>query len=195
MQTIVQPVSPLSLKEWAVAVKALGEGVQIITIRKGGLYEETREFRLENNQFYLYPTYEHQKRDMVKAEYHPLLDATYEGWTSEQKTVKIEYFAEVTDDVELMDEDKLRALSPYHIWTDNFADVRLHWKKKQPLHILFVRMYRLQQPVQIPIETAYQGCKSWHDLLVEIPRHDFVPVLSDDEFAQKKAAILEILRK
>ena len=49
MQSIVQPLSPLSLKEWAVAVKALGEGEQIITIRKGGLYEETREFRLENN--------------------------------------------------------------------------------------------------------------------------------------------------
>ncbi|WP_312111142.1 DUF1802 family protein [Brevibacillus reuszeri] len=195
MQTIVQPSSPLSLKEWAVAVKALGEGVQIITIRKGGLYEETREFRLENNQFYLYPTYEHQKREMVKPEHHHLLDATYVGWTSDQKTVKIEYFAEVTDDVELMDEDKLRALAPHHIWTDNFADVRLHWKKKQPLHILFVRMYRLQQPVEIPIETAYQGCKSWHDLLVEIPRHDFVPVLSDDEFAQKKASILEILQK
>lgn len=195
MQTIVQPLSPLSLKEWAVAVKALGQGEQIITIRKGGLYEETREFRLENNQFYLYPTYEHQKKDMVKPVYHSLFDATLKGWTPEQKTVEIEYFAEVTDDVELMDEARLRALSPYHIWTDNFADVRLHWKKKQPLHILFVRMYRLQQPVVIPIEAAYQGCKSWHDLLAEIPRHEFSPVLEDDVFAQKKAQILEVLQK
>ncbi|QDS35390.1 DUF1802 family protein [Brevibacillus brevis] len=194
MQSIVQPLSPLSLKEWAVAVKALGEGEQIITIRKGGLYEETREFRLENNQFYLYPTYEHQKRDMVKADYQRLLDATLEGWTMDKKTVTIEYFAEVTDDVELMDEAKLHALSPFHIWTDNFADVRLHWKKKQPLHILFVRMYRLEQPVEIPIDAAYQGCKSWHDLLVDIPRAAFTPVLSNEEFAAKKAAIKTIMQ-
>lgn len=194
MQTIVQPQSPLSLKEWAVAVKALGEGEQIITIRKGGLYEETREFRLENNLFYLYPTYEHQKRDMVKPAYHHLLDATLAGWLSDQTTVSIEYFVKVTDDVELMDEAKLRALSPHHIWTDNFADVRLHWKKKQPLHILFVRMYRLAQPIVIPIEAAYQGCKSWHDLLADLPRSGFAPVLADEEFARKKAEILGILQ-
>lgn len=190
---VQQPVSPLILKEWAVAVKALGEGKQIITIRKGGLYEETRQFRLENNSFYLYPTYEHQKLEMVKSAYHDLLHATLAGWTCEQQTVEIQYFAEVTDDVELMDEAKLRALAPYHIWTDDFADVRLHWKKKQPLHILFARMYRLDRPVEIPIEEAYKGCKSWHDLLTEIPRQSFSPVLSDEVYEQQRRAILNIL--
>ncbi|KQL48513.1 hypothetical protein AN963_01500 [Brevibacillus choshinensis] len=195
MHTITQPVSPLSLKEWAVAVKALGDGHQIITIRKGGLYEETREFRLENNQFYLYPTYEHQKQEMVKPEYQHLLEATRISWSPEKETVEIAYFAEVTDDVELMDEEKLRALSPYHIWTDNFADVRLHWKKQKPLHILFARVYRLQQPVEIHIDEAYKGCKSWHDLLEAIPGQSFEPVLSDAEYAQKKDAILSILNR
>lgn len=195
MHIISQPVSPLSLKEWAVAVKALGEGQQIITIRKGGLYEETREFRLENNQFYLYPTYEHQKQEMVKPEFHHLLEETRSGWAPEKQTVEISYFAEVTDDVELMDEERLRALSPYHIWTDNFADVRLHWKKQKPLHILFVRVYRLEQPVEIQIEEAYKGCKSWHDLLEAIPGQPFEPVLSDAEFDQKKGDILNILNR
>lgn len=190
---MIQPATPLSLKEWAVAVKALGEGEQIITIRKGGLYEETRAFRLENNRFYLYPTYEHQKREMVKTEYQHLLDATLEGWSIEKQTVEIEYFAEVTDDVELMDEEKLRALTPYHIWTDNFADVRLHWKKKQPLHILFARIYRLHRPCEIVIDEEYKGCKSWHDLLVEVPSQGFEPVLSDTDYAQKRSEILNII--
>lgn len=193
--TTQQPVSPLTLKEWAVAVKALGEGQQIITIRKGGLYEETRQFKLEHNSFYLYPTYEHQKLEMVKPDYHDLLNATLEGWTSEQQTVEIQYFAEVTDDVELMDEAKLRALAPYHIWTDDFADVRLHWKKKQPLHILFARIYRLHQPMEISIEEAYKGCKSWHDLLTEVPRRGFEPVLSDAAYEQQKGEILNILNR
>jgi len=195
MHTITQPTSPLSLKEWAVAVKALGEGHQIITIRKGGLYEETREFRLENNQFYLYPTYEHQKQEMVKPQYHDLLQATLAGWTPDKQTAEIACFAEVTDDVELLDEEKLRALSPYHIWTDNFADVRLHWKKQKPLHILFARVYRLTQPAEILIDEAYKGCKSWHHLLAAIPGQRFEPVLSDADYARRKGAILNILNR
>lgn len=191
--TVQQPVSTLSLKEWAVAVKALGEGKQIITVRKGGLYEETREFKLENNTFYLYPTYEHQNAEMVKPQYHDLLNATLEGWSLEKPTVEIEYFAEITDDVELMDEAKLRALAPYHIWNDNFADVRLHWKKKQPLHILFARVYKLAKPFELPIDESYKGCKSWHNLLQEVAQQGFAPVLSDEEYEQQRAAVMQIL--
>lgn len=195
MQTAVsQPTTPLSLKEWAVAVKALGEGQQIIMIRKGGLYEETREFRLEHNRFYLYPTYEHQKPEMVKPKFHELLNQTLEGWTSDKATVNIRYFAEVTDDVELMDEARLRALAPYHIWTDNFADVRLHWKKKQPLHILIARIYRLHQPVEIAMEEAYKGCKSWHHLLAEIPAQGCEAVLSDADYARQRDELMKILK-
>lgn len=193
--TVQQPVSTLSLKEWAVAIKALGEGKQIITVRKGGLYEETREFKLENNTFYLYPTYEHQKAEMVKPEYHAMLDATLEGWSLEKPTVEVEYFAEITDDVELMDEEKLRALGAYHIWTDNFADVRLHWKKKQPLHILFARVYRLENPIELSIDESYKGCKSWHHLLTEVKQGGFSPVLADAEYEQQRAEIMELLNR
>ncbi|UFJ43353.1 DUF1802 family protein [Brevibacillus humidisoli] len=194
MITAIQPASTLSLKEWAVAVKALGEGKQIITVRKGGLYEETREFVLEHDTFYLYPTYEHQKPEMVKPAYHADLEATLEGWSPDQPTVPIRYFAHITDDVELLDEAKLRALNPYHIWTDNFADVRLHWKKKKPLHILFARVYRLHQAIELPIAEEYKGCKSWHHLLQEIPQTDFTPVLTDEEYQAKRAEIMDVLR-
>ncbi|WP_126428491.1 DUF1802 family protein [Brevibacillus marinus] len=194
MMTITQPASTLSLKEWAVAVKALGEGKQIITVRKGGLYEETREFVLERDTFYLYPTYEHQKPEMIKPEYHADLQATQAEWSPDQQTVTIRYFAHITDDVELLDEGKLRALNPYHIWTDNFADVRLHWKKTKPLHILFARVYRLHQPFTLPIAEAYKGCKSWHHLLEEVPPSDFSPVLTDEAYQAKRAEILNILQ-
>ncbi len=192
--TIQQPTSTLALKEWAVAIKALGEGKQIITVRKGGLYEETRDFRLENDTFYLYPTYEHQKPEMVKPAYHPDLEATLKGWSPDNTTVRIDYFAHVTDDVELMDEARLRALDPYHIWSDNFAEVRLHWKKKNPLHILFARVYKLNEPFEIEIADAYKGCKSWHHLLASVPQTGFAPVLSDAEYEAKRAEIMQLIR-
>jgi hypothetical protein len=192
--SVQQPVSTLSLKEWAVAVKALGEGKQIITVRKGGLYEETREFKLEHDTFYLYPTYEHQKPEMVKPAYHADLESTLEGWSPDKPTVEIRYFAHITDDVEIMDEAKLRALDPYHIWTEDFADVRLHWKKKKPLHILFACVYKLEQPFEIQIEDQYKGCKSWHHLLPEVPQTGFAPVLSDADYAAKRDEIMAILK-
>lgn len=192
--TIQQPTSTLSLKEWAVAVKALGEGKQIITVRKGGLYEETRDFVLEDDTFYLYPTYEHQKAEMVKPEFHADLQQTLEGWSVDKPTVDIRYFARITDDVELLDEEKLRALNEFHIWTDNFADVRLRWKKKKPLHILFARVYKLNQPIEIPIEDEYKGCKSWHHLLTQIPQNGFTPVLSDEEYEARRAQIMQVLQ-
>lgn len=193
MSAVQQPVSTLSLKEWAVAIEALGQGKQIITVRKGGLYEETRDFKLEHDTFYLYPTYEHQKADMVKPEFHSDLEATLVNWSPEKTTVEIRYFAHITDDVEVLDEAKIRALGPFHIWTDNFADVRLHWKKKNPLHILFARVYKLEKPLEITIDEAYKGCKSWHNLLQEVPQDGFAPVLTDEEYAAKREEILKVL--
>ena len=58
-----------ALKEWASAVKALEAGSQIFIMRKGGIIEETRDFQVVSNDFYLYPTYEHQRRELLKAPY------------------------------------------------------------------------------------------------------------------------------
>ena len=61
-------VSDLALKEWAVAVKSLGRGEQVIILRKGGIHREDRDFRLVHPLFLLYPTYEHQKAELIKPE-------------------------------------------------------------------------------------------------------------------------------
>src|SRR5690348_1467966 len=46
-----------TLKEWAVAIQALREGDGIITVRKGGIREDAREFRMEHRRFAFFPTY------------------------------------------------------------------------------------------------------------------------------------------
>jgi hypothetical protein len=63
------PDSDLALKEWAVAVKALGTGKQILILRKGGIHRDDKEFRLVHPEFLLYPTYEHQKRELLDPEH------------------------------------------------------------------------------------------------------------------------------
>ena len=56
------------------------------------------------------------------------------------ESVAIRYVAQLAEDVEVLDEAKLARLSSFHIWTDNFAVERLKWKKKQPLHVLLLRI-------------------------------------------------------
>ncbi|MFC4809254.1 DUF1802 family protein [Paenibacillus sp. GCM10023250] len=178
-----------ALKEWAVAVKALAEGKQIMVLRKGGISEETRGFRLRSKRFFLLPAYEHQKPELLKEAYRDDLKAVLAGWTPGSPTVEIAAYAEAVDDIEIYDQETVDRLANYHIWTDTFTEERLKWKRKQPLHLLLLRVYRLEKPVTLPMRDAYTGCKSWVGL-------DGVPeltggqaVLSDEEFARQAAEI------
>ncbi|MGZ4181579.1 MAG: DUF1802 family protein, partial [Solirubrobacteraceae bacterium] len=44
---------PIAFKEWAVTVRALAEGEQLVTLRKGGIREPERHFSLEYDRFFL----------------------------------------------------------------------------------------------------------------------------------------------
>ena len=94
MQTAV--ASAQALKEWAVTVQALGDGEQIVLVRKGGIREEAREFRVEEQAFLLYPTYEHQRPDLLQPPYRARLDAVLAAQPA-PGTVRLAYWAEVTD--------------------------------------------------------------------------------------------------
>jgi hypothetical protein len=196
-QMTVQTLTPIALKEWAVAVEALAEGKQILLMRKGGIHEETRHFQVEADTFFLYPTYEHQQEqaDLVKPEFQDKLQETMKEWNPEAKTNTVKYFARLAEDIEILDEEALNRLSSFHIWVPDFAVKRLKWKRKQPLHLLLVRTYRLERPLEVPILEEYLGCRSWIRLPEELIRETSAaePVLSDAEFGQQVQEIKQAL--
>ena len=77
---------PIALKEWAVTVRALAEGEQLVTLRKGGIREDNKHFEVEYDRFFLYPTFDHQRNDLVRESHHPeLRRALEEGvWPDEE---------------------------------------------------------------------------------------------------------------
>jgi hypothetical protein len=180
---------PIALREWAVAVKALEEGRQVIVLRKGGIAEETKEFRLESPQFYMFPSFEHQKTNLVKAGTKEDVAATQAAAAAHPNIVNITSYAEVVEDIEVTDVETLRRLDTLHIWTEDYAEERLKWKRTKPLHVLILRMYRLSSPVQVPMRENYGGCKSWLRLEDDISSRSALPVLSDDEFNKKAEAV------
>src|SRR5712692_6605565 len=186
MQTAV--VCAQALKEWAVTVQALAQGTQIILLRKGGIREEDREFRVEQSSFMLYPTYEHQRADLLQPAYRPDLEALLAAAPPSDQ-LRFEYWAEVTDVYETLDLAEVAALTPLHIMTENYAEERLRWRPKKPLYVVLVRVYRLPAVYTLPFTTAYGGCKSWVELERAIPLENVTPVLDDAAYAAKRDAV------
>ena len=185
---------PVALKEWAVTVRALAEGELIMVMRKGGIVEETRDFRLIKPSFYLMPAYEHQREELLKAPYQGRIASTLEGWSKDAETMTLEAYAEAVQDIEVYDSETLARVFGEHIWTETFAEERLKWKKKNPLHVLLLRVYKLDRPITVPMQPAYTGCKSWVTLEDGVPEVGMTPVLNDTEFAEKVNRIVERLQ-
>ena len=184
--------SALALKEWAVAVKALAKGEQILILRKGGIHRADKEFRVVHPEFLLYPTYEHQRRELVKDASHDDLQQSL-AENVEPGMIAFGYWCEVTDKFEVSDQDALDSIAPYHIWTTDYANQRLHWRPKQPLTIALLRVHAMPQSQSLPALSEYGGCKSWVDLAKEVRLGDMKPVLSDEAYEAQARVIRQAL--
>jgi hypothetical protein len=201
---------PIALKEWAVTVRALAEGEQLITLRKGGIREPEKHFQLDHERFFLYPTFDHQGHDLVRESHRPeLRRALEEGvWSDGEPSVsefsapeglpqpdrvRIRAWAEVAGHFTVTDPRCVDALSPFYVWTTDYAEKRLAWKRRHPLHVLLLRTYRIPRPVTVKIRDEYLGCRSWIELQRELP-FEGTPVLSDDEFERASEEIESITR-
>jgi hypothetical protein len=181
-------------KEWAVIVHALLEGEQVIDVRKGGLHEDGRHFDLQSTRFWLYPTAEHQKADLLKEPYRHWIDLASAAPVGE--SIRIDGWADVDHAAEITEPDQLDALASKLIWTPEYAQSRLGWKRRDPLWVLVLRVHRLLEPVTVPWSDAYGGCTSWVELdgLPDDP--ESVPselALSDVAFEGRLKGILEAL--
>ncbi|KQY83863.1 hypothetical protein ASD24_08645 [Paenibacillus sp. Root52] len=183
-----------ALKEWASTIKALEQGRQIMVMRKGGIVEETRHFELKSPAFVLYPTYEHQRKELIKSSDHPYVEESLAEWVPEASTIRITSYAEVVQDVEIRDQETLDKLLDLHMWTADFAEDRLKWKRKDPLHVLLLRVYRLNEPMEIPVLSEYNGCRSW----ISIPNgslpSEMTPVMDVADFDEQVRKVNELLK-
>src|SRR4051794_20042715 len=200
---------PIAFKEWAVTVRALAEGEQLVTLRKGGIREENKHFELEHERFFLYPTFDHQRNDLVRPSHHPeLRRALEEGvWPDEEPParaliqdggiaqpdrVRIRSWAEVTDHFTVTDRRVVDELSPFYVWTSDYAEKRLAWKRRHPLHVVLLRTYRIPRPVTVKVKEDFVGCRSWLEIPRDLP-FEGTPVLSDDEFDRAREEIEDIV--
>lgn len=184
-----------AFKEWAVIVKALLEGEQVVDVRKGGLHEDGRHFGIQSPRLWLYPTYLHQQADLLKPGYVRSLDQVLADGPHEGQ-VRVPGWADVVAAAEIRDPEHLTALDSKFIWTLDYAESRLKWKKRDPLWVLVMRVHVLDDPIEVPYREEYGGCTSWVDLegLPEDPTEvSSTPALSDEAFDAKRSGIADAL--
>jgi len=172
-----------AFKEWAVIVDALGRGEQIIVLRKGGIHDKSGLFKPDFDRFWLFPTLFHQQSDSVIESAQRRFHANVNEGLSE-KTVAIQYLAEVSSAVEIKSFEALKRLSGQHIWRDDVLQQRFDWGSQRSIYALLLRAYTLPKPVPLERLKSYGGCRSWIELAEDVPEKNLEPVLPDDEFLE-----------
>ncbi|EKV01441.1 hypothetical protein Lepto7375DRAFT_3612 [Leptolyngbya sp. PCC 7375] len=166
-----------ALKEWSVAVDALVQGQTILLLRKGGIREVGNHFQVPHQRVWLYPTYEHQKPNLLKPQWATQVTPVAAGWHPTQVTIQA--WANITHVWTVRTEQSVNSLLPFHIWNEQFVTERFRWKPSQPLHLLLMRVYQLTTPVQLDWQAAYGGCRSWLNLETPKDTRQSAPVLDE----------------
>lgn len=172
-----------AFKEWRSVIEALGRGEQIIILRKGGIIEDEGDFVPREKYFFLFPTLTHEKREDLKK--------IYDSGEQSGEDIEIKYWGETVLAKKIENEEIIKKLSPYHIWSEKVVLERFHRWNKDEVWCLIVRVYKLKNPVRIKMKPEYGGCKSWIDISEDIDIQDSVPVLSDEDFKKLCNEVLE----
>ena len=204
------PKSSVALKEWAVLADAVGRGEQLLLLRKGGIADPGEGFQLQHREFFLYPTWEHQRGEYLRPEFRERLQklppengstpppaSGPEGRPSEAAfggragggAIRLQVYAGVAYQKEVKDLSALAGLQKYHLWSSEFLEERVRYKPELPTQVLVLRSYKLRKPVLHPVQPEYAGCKSWVELGEEVSYEGAEPVLENRGF---RAALEEI---
>jgi hypothetical protein len=206
-----------ALKEWAIVCKALEEGRQVLLLRKGGILEYKQGFEIKHNKFLLFPTFEHQSKEYIQPDYIDNIDIILQYQltnhyhpTANSGRNKLTLYAEVIDVKEVNDKSLIRKLEKYHIWNDRYINLRMDYNPKKPISVLLLRVYKMNNPLEVDIRPEWAGCRSWISVEFEFPHMTMnstnsrdnngqlhlqqeQPVIENSKFNQIAAEIKEVL--
>ncbi len=153
----------IGFKEWQVVCDALAVGRQSILLRKGGIHEGRQGFSFAHESFFLFPTRFHALTDQVREGEVIVMPEWQPG-----DVIRITHHAEAAWAITLTDWDRVAALEPLHIYSQEIVRDRFAWEGKGmasgSIHVALVRIRELAEPWKFPYETKYGGCRSWVNL-------------------------------
>jgi len=173
----------VALKEWAIVCDLLLEGELALLLRKGGIHERGGPgvFEMEHNRFALFPSWAHQKPDMIKPQWRDRVQVM-----DEPDELTFHGFGEAARIWQVPSREAFDQLDNLHCWTEPQIDMRFSYKPERPLYLVAVRAYRLAESKTVTMHWRYSGCKSWVPLEEghSVEDDGATAALSDDRFTE-----------
>ncbi len=181
-----------AFKEWASIVEVLGKGEQALILRKGGIHEKGKKFDVAHEEFFLFPTFEHQKESDLKPEKADLFRKVLSDKPPSDK-LPLRFYCQVVDSFWISEERKLQALQALHVWSWDCVKARFDWGDEKGIFGIIVRVHSLPQTLVQENLARYGGCRSWVDLEQPIDLSSTKPVLPAQTFDFYKDKILQAI--
>lgn len=182
-----------AFKEWASIVHFLGQGEQILILRKGGIHEKGKKFDVAHGEFFLFPTFEHQKPEDLKPEGQKILNQILKE-KPRPDILPIRCYCVVEDSFWIPDDKVLAELDPCHFWSWDCAKARFEWGDTKGLFGITVRTYSFPEVTFLENLKRYGGCRSWVEFEKPLSTALLKPVLSERDFQGQKAKIAGIAK-
>ena len=153
-------------------------------IRKGGIHDKDQPFALPCSKAVLFPSFEHQKNDLLK-----IKPVTSNPSYDEGDRVEIQYWVDFTECLVLEASKVSTAFHQEHIWTEEFVTQKFKWKPERPVFCILCRTYRLPEYSATIYQKKYGGCRSFIELSEAFHFDQSQPVLSDSDYIRKSQSI------
>jgi len=187
------PENKVAFKEWASIVDVLGSGDQVLVLRKGGIHEKGKKFDVAYEEFFLFPTFEHQNPKDLKPEAEKIL-ARVQANKPEPSVLPVNFYCRVEDSFWISDKQALPTLEPFHIWSRECIDARFEWGTEKGIFGILVNVFALPQTAVFSNLKQYGGCRSWVDLERAVSTSELRPVLPPAVFEEKKNKVRAALK-
>ncbi|MBX9742942.1 MAG: DUF1802 family protein [Chthoniobacterales bacterium] len=189
MKTETKLSGIVAFKEWALICEALGMGHQSLLLRKGGIAEGKNGFGFEHKEFFLFPTWFHGQVDKTRL--------TYPSAVSNEapETLNLEYKIVVEWSGFVTNRQQLAQLEELHILHHSVIEERFQYDAGnglEGLHVAFVRVYRMDPSLELPMQKRFGGCRSWV-ALPEMNVGTLISVLSDEEHTERRTLVNRVL--
>jgi HPt (histidine-containing phosphotransfer) domain-containing protein len=178
------PNAAIALKEWAAVCEALAAGRQTILLRKGGIAEGPGGFKPDHSEFWLLPTYFHERPEALKPADERFFDSASAPASADR--VRIDLFARVAEVIHLDREETLERLADEHVYGQSVLRDRFHYRRPG-LWLFAVQIFRSSCAVELPVWPELAGCHSWVELPRPLPTESLRSVLDPATFAGRLA--------
>lgn len=172
-------VERTALKEWSVLVEAMARGELIAMVRKGGIREQRAGFDVRHDRFLLYPTRFHEKAPELAPRFAPALGAAP---PTPHGVIRLEYVCDVAAVWWVTELDRLRAVEDEQGLAWPAIESRFHYRSRPGVHLIAVRVSRLERAAELPELRRYGGCVSWVELDGDVRVDRALPVVPDENF-------------